>query len=337
MRLSSFPRRPRAAFTLVELLVSVALLAFLMLILEGFTEAASRAWREGQSRTDTFQSARTSLELLARELTPAVVDTRMQLVVAPGSILTAVGAQNIADGSPALLWMAPLGDEGSLRCVGYYLSRDDTKKFYRLKRLFIAPTDATGNASAYFPRMANLNNPRDPTVEPNPVDASWFTQTWDVNAFDDQNPSNNQAVVSSAADGVIAFWAQAIDPLGHPIPAVSNSTVHPKSALYFNSAAYSQSATSTPFDNGQSFQYLAKTPQSLKANRVPAALDLTIVLLDSATLARGVTIPIQGNVYDSTGALDVTASVQAYTALLQQNRIYNARTFSTRTKLVNGN
>ena len=63
----------------------------------------------------------------------------------------------------------------------------------------------------------------------------------------------------------------------------------------------------------------------------------SIETLDRATLARGVTIPIQGNVYDSTGALDVTTSVQAYSALLQQNRIYNARTFSTRTKLVNGN
>ena len=320
----------------MELLVSVALLAFLMLILAGFTEAAGRAWREGQSRTDTLQSARASLELLARELTPAVVDTRLPFVIAPGSFLTAAGAQNIAAESPALLWMAPLGDEGSLRCVGCYLSRDDTKKFYRLKRLFIGPTDATGNASAYFPRTANLNNPRDPTVEPNPIDASWFTQSWNANAFDDQNPGNNQAVVSSAADGVIAFWVQGLDLLGHPIPAVCNSTVHPKSALYFNSSAYSQSATSTPFDNGQSFLYLAKTAQSLKANRVPAAIDLTVVLLDNSMLARGVTIPNQSNVYDSSGALDIAASVQAYTALLQQNHIYKARTFSTRAKLVNG-
>jgi hypothetical protein len=54
-------------------------------------------------------------------------------------------------------------------------------------------------------------------------------------------------------------------------------------------------------------------------------------------LAKGFAIPQQTNVFDATGALDVDASTKAYTAALQQNRIFNARTFSTRVKLVNGN
>ena len=66
------PHHPTArAFTLLELLVSVALLAFLMLMLAQITDSTSRAWQQGASRTETFQSARASLELLARELTPA--------------------------------------------------------------------------------------------------------------------------------------------------------------------------------------------------------------------------------------------------------------------------
>src|SRR6202000_2247092 len=112
-----------------------------------------------------------------------------------------------------------------------------------------------------------------------------FTRTWDTNAFDDQSTSNDQAVVSSAADDVIAFWVQGLDLLGNPIPCVSNSSVHPQSSLFFNSAAYSQAATTPPFETGQTFIYLAKTPQSLKANRAPAALDLTVVLLDGMTIA----------------------------------------------------
>jgi hypothetical protein len=136
---------------------------------------------------------------------------------------------------------------------------------------------------------------------------------------------------------VIAFWVQCLDVLGNPIPFLSKSTVHPASELQFNSAAYFEVATSTPFDTGASFQYLAASPQAMKANRVPATLDLTIVTIDSRTLARGVAIPVQANIYDAKGALDVDASRKQFETLLQQNNIYNARVFSTRAKLVNGN
>ncbi|HSI13320.1 MAG TPA: prepilin-type N-terminal cleavage/methylation domain-containing protein [Chthoniobacter sp.] len=329
------PRRAPAAFTLVELLVSLALLTFIMLILVGVTEAASRAWREGQSRTETFQSARTALEILTREITPAVVDTRMQFVVAPGEVLTRAGAKNVAPDSPALVWMAPLGDEGSLSCVGYYLSRDDARQFYRLKRIFI-PAPTTAKASPYFPRMVSASDPRDPELRTSPVNADWFTRSWDTNAFDEENTANSQVVVSSAADGIVAFWAQPLDVLGHPVPLVAKSSVHPSSELYYNSAAYFQVATSTPFENGRSLLYLAQTPQTMKANRVPAAIDFTLVTIDSRILARRLPIPQQTNVYDANGALDVEASVQAFNSLLQKNRIFNARTFSTRAKLVNG-
>jgi hypothetical protein len=320
------------------MLVSVALLSFLMLLLTQITDSTARAWRQGESRAETFQSARGSLELLGRELTPAVVDTRMQFVIAPASILTSAGAQNVAPNSPTILWMAPLGSDGTLRCVGYYLYQDSTRKFYRLKRIFIGPVDANGNVSTFFPTMIDANNPRNPSVEPSPIDASWFTQTWNATAFNDEDPQNSAAVVSPAADDVIAFWVQAIDLLGNPVPAVCDSSVHPKSGLYFNSAAYFESATSAPDPaTGQSFFYLGKSTQTLKANRLPAAVELTVVLLDSATLGRGVALPQQSNVPNGdTGVLDVTASVEAYIGQLQANHIYNARVFTTRVKLVNG-
>lgn len=328
-------RRASFAFTLVELLVSVALLTFIMLILAGITESAGRAWREGQSRTETFQSARTSLEIVTREITPAVVDTRMQFVVAPGDILTTAGAKNVAPNSPTVLWMAPLGDDGSLCCVGYYLYRDDARQFYRLKRLFI-PAPKNAKPSPYFPQMVNANDPQNSDLRTSSINADWFTRTWDGNAFDEESPANDQVVVSAAADGIVAFWTQCLDVLGNPVPLVSKSPIHPSSTLYYNSAAYFQVATSTPFENGRSLLYLAQTPQSMKANRVPAAVEFTLVTIDSRILARGLPVPQQVNVYDANGALDVDASIQAYTALLQKNRIYNARTFSTRAKLVNG-
>jgi prepilin-type N-terminal cleavage/methylation domain-containing protein len=328
-------RRPARGFTLIELLVSMALLTFLMLALASVTESASRAWREGQGRTETFQSARTSLEIIARELTPAVVDTRTQFVVTPGSILTQAGAKNVAPNSPVALWMAPHGEHGALYCVGYYLYRDNTRQFHRLKRIAIAPPSAT-RPSPYYPQMLNASNPRDPQLRTSPINADWFTRHWDTDTFDEERVSNAQSVVSSAADGVIAFWIQCLDSLGNPVPLLSKSTVHPASELDYNSAAYFLSATSTPFDGGRSFQYLAASPQTMKANRLPAAVDLTIITLDSRTFARGVPIPDQVNSYDANGALDVEASVRQFNALLHERGIHKARVFSTRAKLVNG-
>jgi prepilin-type N-terminal cleavage/methylation domain-containing protein len=339
--------RQTSGFTLVEMLASVSLLAALLLVLSAVTESASRAWREGQSRTDTFQSARTALELMARELAPAVVDTRMQFVVAPSSTLSNIVANKnatlagqFATESPALLWMAPLGDNGDLRCVGYYLHRDPARKFYRLKRIFIAPPTNPGDAS-YFPRMVNLSAARDKTLWTSATDATWFTRSWDADAFDEDNfdpnnPSASKAVVSSAADGVIALWVECRDLLGNPVPLLSKAANHPKSALFYNSAAFFQFATTKPFDNGSSTMYLAQTAQSMKANRVPAAVDLTIVTIDSAQLARGVTIPDQINLYDGTGALDVAASLKAFEDKLAQNKIYTARSFTTRARLNSG-
>lgn len=336
-------RHSRSGLTLTELLVSIGLLTFLMLVLSSTTESAGKAWREGQARTDTYQSARTALELMARELGSAVIDTRMQFVIGPSKIVSSVVrksngelADKFAPESPVALWMAPLGEDGSLRCVGYYLHHDPAKNFYRLKRLYIAPS-RPDRESPFFPRMINSANAKDRTLRTSAVDAVWFTRAWSAEAFEEEDPNNDEAVVSSAADGVIAFWAQPIDLLGNPIPTVSGAPNHPKSQLFYNSAAYFQAATSQPFEDGRSFIYLAETPQSMKANRLPAAVDLTVVTLDSARIVRGVNIPEQVNIYGPSGALDVESSRIAFEKKLQGNGIYTSRVFSARARLVNGN
>jgi hypothetical protein len=333
----------RSGLTLTELLVSMGLLTFLMLVLSSVTESAGKAWREGQARTDTYQSARTALELMSRELSSAVVDTRMQFVVGPSKIVSSVVrksnpelAEKFAPESPVVLWMAPLGEAGTLRCVGYYLHHDPAKHFYRLKRIYIAPSTPE-RESPFFPTMINALNARDRTLRTSPVDAVWFTRSWNAKAFEEEDPENEAAVVSSAADGVIAFWIQPIDLLGNPIPTVAGATHHPKSQLFYNSAAFFQAATSQPFEDGRSFVYLAETLQSMKANRLPAAVDLTVVTLDNARIVRGVTIPEQVNIYDQSGALDLESSRTTFEKKLQGAGIYTSRVFSTRARLVNGN
>ena len=168
------------------------------------------------------------------------------------------------------------------------------------------------------------------------MNADWFLRNWSAAAFDEENPSNDRAVVSTAADNIIAFWAQCLDLAGNPIPWLSNAPHHAGSEMIYNSGAFFQMATTTPFDNGGTTEFLARTKQSMKANRVPAAVDITVVAVDSATLAKGLSIPEVQNVFTSDGALDVAESIRRFNRDLLDNNIRDARTFTTRVNLLNG-
>lgn len=321
----------------MELLVSMTLLSLIMIVLTAMIDSAHRAWKEGQNRTESFQSARTCLELMARELSPAVVDTRTQMIVAPGAILENQGAANVAPNSPAILWMAPLGENGDLRCVGYYLYRDTDRKFYRLKRLYVGPKDAKNKDSVYYPKMVNLTNALDADLRTSPVNGEWFTRQWDAKTFDEEDPDNDDVIVSTAADGVVAFWVQSLDLQGNPIPSLAKDHKHPKSDLSYNSAAYFQVSTSGSFEDDTTFKYLKASEQGMKGNRVPAAVELTLVTVDTSILDRGLEPPHQSNVYKENGTLDVEKSLRLYEDELRSRNIKTARSFSTRAKLINGN
>ena len=321
-----------SAFSLIELMTAFSVLAVLMVILVGALEPVSKTWTESERRVQTYQRARGALELMARELTPAVVDTRMQFVVAPGEMLTEAGALNVVPDSPALFWMAPLGKNGDLRCVGYYLFRDDEKGFFRLKRIFVRPKNPEG----YFPPMVNLENARDLKMRTSPTSADWFLDQWDEEAFNEEDAYNEHAIVSTVSDGVLAFWVQCYDLLGNPIPWLSESKVHPRRDLMFNSAAFFQQATTEPFENGKTMIYLAMTEFSMKANRLPAELEITLLTVDDDSLVRGREIPMVENHLNEGGALDLEKTVESYQDLLKASGINRVKTFSTRVKLVGG-
>lgn len=341
----------RRGFSLVELMVAITVLSVIMIFIAGITGTVSDTWSNSERRLESYQSARGVLELMTRELTPAVVDTRMQFAVFKAETLERAGAKNVVGNAPAIIWMAPIGEQGGLRCVGYFLTRDSARDFYRLKRIYIPPYDPLDpdKPNNYFPRFSSKGNPRDTSLRVSPLNAVWFLRNWDATAFDDDDPFNRDVVVSTVADGVIAFWIQCFDILGNPIPWVSESSVHPQIAatpMIYNSAAYFQAATTVPFSTatGETFLYLNDT--TMRGNRVPAAVDITIVTIDSRTLVRGVNLdPVldqyeQGklDIMDASGngTLDLDASVQAFNDLLLANGIFETRTFTTRVKLVNG-
>ncbi len=67
------PRTGRSGFTLVEMLASMAVLTVILLALAGLTEMTRRSYRTTMGNLDSFESARTTFELLSRLLSQATL------------------------------------------------------------------------------------------------------------------------------------------------------------------------------------------------------------------------------------------------------------------------
>lgn len=313
----------------------MSILSVLLALLLAAVSSVSNLWIEGGRALQTRERARASLEFMTRELAGSVVDPRTAFVVAPGSILQDCGAPDVPAESHTVLAMAPVGKNGALRCVGFYLQRNEARQLCRLKRIYIREDDPNG----FFPKVNEVPGKPGGTAKglhTDPADASWFTSNWDRKTFDDASLQSDGAVVSTVADGVVALWVQCLDLLGNPIPLLSESRVHPRSRLVFNSASYFQMATTTPFESGASFVYLRKTPYVMKANRLPAALEIRIVTVGDEILARGIRIPPQRNLTTTDGALDLEKSVAAFLADLNLAGVQGSTVFSNRLRLASG-
>jgi len=68
-----------AGFTLVELLVSVSILALIMVILIGMTNQISQTWRSTTGKIEQFQEARDGFESMTRKLSQATLNTYWDL------------------------------------------------------------------------------------------------------------------------------------------------------------------------------------------------------------------------------------------------------------------
>lgn len=68
MRAPHLPRRAAEAFTLLEVLVSVTILAVLLLILMSMVDGATRLWRQSENSVDSYREARAALNVIAADL-----------------------------------------------------------------------------------------------------------------------------------------------------------------------------------------------------------------------------------------------------------------------------
>lgn len=79
------PTRDCAAFTLVELLSSMALLLILMVLLLSMVEQTSKIWRQTTGRAETFREARLGFESMTRQISQATLNTYWDYFDAAGN------------------------------------------------------------------------------------------------------------------------------------------------------------------------------------------------------------------------------------------------------------
>lgn len=61
-------KKPKAAFSLIELLVAMAVLSLLVVLLMGMVDSATTLWRENENRVDAYREARAALNIIASDL-----------------------------------------------------------------------------------------------------------------------------------------------------------------------------------------------------------------------------------------------------------------------------
>ncbi|MEP6810800.1 MAG: type II secretion system protein [Chthoniobacterales bacterium] len=186
MRLSSRPikgiaaSRRAVAFTLVELLVAVAIVAFLVVILAQIISSAEGIWRHAEARTDAFRDARAALELMSRDLRVALTNDRAPVLslenvfiqssdpsAGPTSnqqIYALVPAKNVGD--PAAAGPSPTATPArtDICAVGFYCSWDSTRHAYVLRKHVL-------QSNPTFTRLQSAFGAPTPTPPPSPSPA----------------------------------------------------------------------------------------------------------------------------------------------------------------------
>ena len=133
--------KSRAAFTLVELLAAMAVLAIMMLMFANIFTSSGKAWTSGTRRAEQNMNGRAVLEFMCKEIGQAIMNTNgiVFQAINPGNPYSVASYNNLQN--TALHFVTPRGctdtatpDEA--RLIHYYVGVDNTDGYvnYQLMR-----------------------------------------------------------------------------------------------------------------------------------------------------------------------------------------------------------
>jgi type II secretory pathway pseudopilin PulG len=124
-------RQTPAAFTLLELLVAIAVTVLIVVMLSGVFTAAGKQWQSADQKIDSFRDARAALQIIDRDLGRAHVTGDAQML----TLSNLDGSGSFAKEAFAVTPI-PNSGKSDLCVVGFYCVWDAASKTYSLKRLF---------------------------------------------------------------------------------------------------------------------------------------------------------------------------------------------------------
>jgi prepilin-type N-terminal cleavage/methylation domain-containing protein len=133
-------------FTIVELLVALAITSLLVVLLVNVVNAALSVWQQGRNQIDTFANARQTLGRIADEIEGAIASPSPRSVEFTENLPSIQGTTSPVSGtSENVFFVAPYpnSNAGDL-CVVAYRHNNDT---HTLERGFISSQTAWGNGA----------------------------------------------------------------------------------------------------------------------------------------------------------------------------------------------
>jgi prepilin-type N-terminal cleavage/methylation domain-containing protein len=176
-----------AGFSLVELLVAMAVLAILSLVLLGVSNQVGNTWASGQNDNQNRMRARAALEFIGRELQAAFLspdpsDGSLQFVINPSTVTLRH--------HDAIFWQAPVATDtsrGDLAVVGY----------------FVRWHDGRGSLCRFF---ANPSDPASHLIDQHPATTDWVTD----NLLDTVAPADKASHYAGLfLENVAGLWVEA--------------------------------------------------------------------------------------------------------------------------------
>ncbi len=157
-------------FTMIELLVAMAVMTVLVVLLFGMVDAAAKLWRDNENRVDSYREARSALAVITSDLRTMLASKDQNFFSTNISGNNPLGASNglffLTTLSPSA---QPANNRGDLCAVGYYRAwerqtvyfaagtNDDrlSKAGYHLFRTMYGSDTTFSNLNTASPRPLN--------------------------------------------------------------------------------------------------------------------------------------------------------------------------------------
>ena len=183
--------RQNKAFTLIEMLIAMAIVVFLVVLLSQILAATQGIWRGSETRTDPFRDARAVMELMERELAWATPNDKAPALALENICPTQPGDVDGPAHNQQVYSLIPTrnvdptnasNNKSDMCAVGFYCTWDTTKHAYILRRHFLGSDGFSRMQAAGLPaNSVPAADVYEPSVSPMPPvqDEDVAAYVWD--------------------------------------------------------------------------------------------------------------------------------------------------------------